>query len=108
MSERQRLNPRHKSINTNLIWVSGSGAEHKLQITFGFGDENKVKEAFCASFKRDSDIVALANDSCILLSRLLQMGDLLSDISHSMSENNGRPASILGAIIHKGLEIENG
>ena len=106
MSERKRLDPRHPSLTTKVVWANGYGAEQHFIVTFGIDDKHQIREAFCASFKRDSDMVALANDACILLSRLLQMQISMEDIANSLGENAGQPASIIGTITKAGLEMQ--
>jgi hypothetical protein len=109
---RTRLRTRHASETTIVHWESSAGPSHKLIITFGFDRQGIIKEAFCASFKGHSEMCALANDACIILSKLLQHGESIADVSNSLGENRGEgdthgpPASILGAIARKGAEVQ--
>lgn len=111
---RSKLEDRHYSVTTKIEWRRGEGPDHHLIITYGFNGKGRIKEAFCAAFRRDSDMVALANDACILLSRLLQFGDKLENIVPSLGEdrgegqNAGPPSSLIGAIARKAIEIERG
>jgi hypothetical protein len=110
---RNELPPRRICVTTTVAWSSPAGPDQKLIVTYGL-HMNKVKEAFCAGFRAGTDICALANDACILFSRLLQYGDTLEELIRSMGENrqegekSGPPASLIGAIARKALEIEKG
>lgn len=111
---RAQLNNRRVNVTANVAWHSPSGPDHKLIVTYGINPEGKIKEAFCAGFRASTDICALANDACILLSLLLQEGYALNVIAAKLGENRaegattGEPASLVGAIARKGVEIENG
>ena len=106
---RKRLDNRHFSVTTHVEWQG-----QKLVVTYGFDiTHNHVREAFCAAFKRESDVVALANDAAILLSRLLQHeNEHIETIAKSLGENrvegqtSGPPASLIGAIARRGAEVE--
>ena len=108
---RTRLTTRHTSVTTNIHWTSPNGIDQKFVVTYGFDDKHQIREVFCAGFKAGTDLVAFANDACILLSRLLQHGEHLADISKTLGENRqegqtqGPPASVLGAIVRKGMEL---
>lgn len=109
---RSTLPNRRASITANVAWTSPADVDTKLIATFGFDNDSHVREVFCAGFRRESDMCALMNDACILLSRLLQYGERLEDLALSMSENrregerDGPPASMMGAIMRTAVEVE--
>lgn len=109
---RTKLPPRRFSITTRVIFEAAGGAEQHLIVTFGFDDDGRIREAFCASFHATSSILALANDACILLSRVLQYGEDIAALAGSLGENRpegasgGPPASIIGAIARAGAQIQ--
>jgi hypothetical protein len=111
---RTAMPDRRQSVTTNVAWTSPAGPDQKLVVTYGFDVRNRIREAFCSSFRASTDVCALANDACIMLSLLLQYGFTLEAISQKLGENRqegvgaGPPASMIGAIIRKGLEIERG
>ncbi len=112
---RTRLDPRHRSETVKVNYLAPSGAEMSIIATFGFDDQGRIKEVFCAGFKKESDVVALANDASILMSRCLQHGDSLEELSAALGENRvegqpppGLPSSIIGAIARAGLAVRDG
>jgi hypothetical protein len=114
MSARTSLPDRRPGYTTKVAWSpTRGGPDHNLIVTFGFDADWCVREAFCASFRAEGGFVALANDACVVLSRLLQHGEDIQDISASMSENRqegaagGPPASILGAICRAGVRMQD-
>ena len=113
---RSALPDRRVAVTVRVVWNDG-GPDHHLTITFGFdGTANNpghLKEAFVASFRAEGGIVALANDACILYSRCLQHGDGVQELANTMVENRkdgettGAPASMMGAIARKAVEVQN-
>lgn len=87
--------------------------DHKFHITFGFDMECQIREVFCADPRVGSDIHALLIDSCILISIYLQSGGEMEKLVTSLGENRnekedkGPPSSIIGAIAHAILELQN-
>jgi hypothetical protein len=77
-----------------IVFKSFGGREFKLVITVGYDHEFRAREVFCADFKAGSDNQAIVMDACILLSRLLQHGNLPEELFASMSS----PPSLIGSI----------
>ena len=76
-----------------------NGNEQKLIVTYGPSEDGRrVVEAFCASFPVGSDMMTLAIDSSILLSRCLQHGDSISELAETLCD----PPSIIGSIARRG------
>lgn len=111
---RTKLPERRPCVTTHVAWNYPGFQDQKLIVTFGFGDNRKVREVFCASFRGYSEICAMANDACILLSRLLQHGEDIANIAAALSENrqegaaSGPPASMIGAICRAAAEMQHG
>lgn len=109
---RQRLNTRRPNLTTEVAWRSPAGPDQKLIVTYGFDDDGKVREAFCAAFRATSDLVALANDACVMFSMLMQHGEELANVADAVGEDrpegaaSGPPSSLIGAIVRRALEIE--
>ena len=76
------------------IFQYEGGKEKKILITVGFDDEGEPKEVFCADFKAGTTLHSIVMDACILLSRLLQHGDMPVELLDSMCQ----PPSLIGAI----------
>jgi hypothetical protein len=91
---REKLPDRRVSATKTLRHELTSGKDIKLTVTFGYDGERKIREVFCADFKAGSDHQALIMDACILLSRLLQHGDLPVDLAATMCS----PPSFIGTI----------
>jgi hypothetical protein len=100
---RTRLPNRRPSLNFRVKVISCSGRDFSVTVTAGVDEYDKIQEVFCADFKAGSDNQAFVQDACILLSRLLQHGDLLEDITGSMCE----PPSLIGTIVRALLHAQN-
>lgn len=112
---RQPLRDRRANVTQEVAWQSPSGPDTKLIVTYGLDRDGKVKEAFCAGFRAGTDICALANDACVMMSLLLQSGMDISQVSAACGENKpvedktaepGPPASLLGAIAREGTKVQ--
>ena len=99
---RTRLADRRPSVTTRVVFVASSGNEIALQVTYGFDEGGRLREAFCASFKSGSDLHAAITDACILYSRLLQHGDTPSELAATLSN----PPSLIGCIARAAITIE--
>lgn len=110
---RKPLRNRRANVTTVIKWTSKSQADTKLIVTYGLDRAGKIKEAFCAGFRAETDICALANDACIMMSLLLQHGIDITYIAEACGENKpaqaetGTPASLLGAIAKEGVVLQN-
>lgn len=97
---------RRPNLTTVVQWTGSAGPDHKLIVTFGI-ERKLVKEAFCAGFRSGTDVCALANDACIMMSLLLQHGVDISTIADACGqEREGQPSSLLGAIAREGVIIQ--
>lgn len=112
---RQSLPPRRLSHTVKVKWTPLSEKDHNALVTYGCDDEGKIKEAFVASYRAESEIIAMTNDACILYSRSLQHGDTLEELARAMMQNTrtletgevqSRPASLIGAVALKALEVQ--
>jgi hypothetical protein len=95
---RQKLPDRRANATRKVTWTDYGGTERSILVTFGFRyaiDEFVIAEVFCADFKAGSDILGIVTDTCILVSRLFQLGERPGDLLHSMSE----PYSLIGTIL---------
>jgi hypothetical protein len=94
-----------------VAWQGSAGPDTKLIVTYGIEDE-RIKEAFCAGFRAGTDICALANDACVMMSLLLQHGVSIEALADACGEDRqegattGKPSSLLGAITREGVRIE--
>ena len=109
---RNRLINRRPVITVKVKWTATGGPDHSILVSYGFDGDGKIMEAFVAAFRADSTFVALVNDACILYSQCLQYGASLEKLAESMAENRkegesiGPPASMMGAIARKALEVQ--
>ncbi len=92
---RMKLGDRRANETRKLTFAFANGREQSLLITIGFDDDGVPKEVFCADFKAGSDLHPIVMDACILVSRILQHGDLAADLSASMCKG----PSLIGAIV---------
>lgn len=109
---RTPLNDRRQNITTEVKWTTPSSIDQKLIVTYGLDRGGKVREAFCAGYRADTDLCALTNDACIMMSLLLQHGVSITEVAAACGQNtaegetDGPPASLLGAIAREGVNIE--
>lgn len=113
---RDRLPDRRYGVTVKVEWGQLGGPDHAALVTYGFDGEpgrgGRIKEAFVASFKAVSPLIALVNDACILYSRALQHGDTLEELAATMVENRpegsetGPPASMVGAVARAAVEVQ--
>lgn len=111
MTDRKELSTRRSNITETVRWDT-RGVDQKLIVTFGIV-QGRVVEAFCSGFRASTDICALANDACILLSLLLQDGADIKELAPKLGEDRaegasrGPPSSLIGAIVIAGARIQH-
>lgn len=98
---RMKLDSRRLADTVTVTHTYHNGNTQTLVVTYGW-DQDSIREAFCSSFPVGSDMMTLAVDASILLSRCLQHGDCLNDISVALCN----PNSIIGTIVRTGITLE--
>ena len=104
MSDRIKLPDRRPSITRRVVWRTDT-SEHKFHLTLGVHpDTGKILEVFYADGQRTgSQLQHAIQDSCVLISLLLQYGVSPDAIGKSLSTmpvlGVDAPASVVGAII---------
>ena len=102
---RERLPPRRPSVTVTGTWPHDDGV--RLDISISFGSDGKPREIFARARRPDSDLDAVADDGAVLASMLLQHGASLEEIAHSLGRSSeGRPTSVIGAIVDVARKIE--
>jgi hypothetical protein len=102
MSGRERLPNRRRAITETLDW---NGLQ--LYLTLGLAPDGRPLELFVSGAKVGSDRDCLLEDAAVITSRLLQHGDCLTDIAAGIGRlPHGAPASLIGAIVDRVVEIE--
>jgi len=82
---RNKLPDRREAATRKVPYEQANGRSVTLLVTIGFHPETKrVSEIFCADFKAGSEFHAIIMDTCILLSRLFQHGDIPEEIANSV------------------------
>lgn len=110
---RQKLPDRRANATRKVTWTTYGGNERAILVTFGFREEASgepgavvyryaVAEVFCADFRAGSDTLGIVTDTCILISRLFQLGESPEALLSSMCE----PYSLIGTILHAAREEE--
>ena len=104
---RQRLPNRREQVTEEIRWLEPGGQLYKVSI--GLDDERIVREIWIRSTKIGSDMEALLDDACVLVSRLLQNGAPLEVIVRTLGREGADPsspsASILGYALKRALEM---
>ena len=96
--KRERLPDRRQSV---LLGLEHQGTQYSLSV--GFFDNGKPGEVFLSGAKVGSDVDGLLADLRVLLSRALQHGDNVAELSTGMGRlgSGEAPASIVGAILDR-------
>lgn len=99
--KREELPERRRSIQ----WKVEHNGMHFF-LTFGYYDDGRIGEVFAAGNKQGSEMQHLIDDSCIMISIMLQHGLPATVVERSMGTvpcgfdgKDERPASVLGTIL---------
>jgi hypothetical protein len=118
MTDRMELPNARRGIRTPVVFTTPSGNEAYYITTFNLSEETgRIIECFIChddskEMKTGSEMQALLEDGCKLLSRCLQYGDTIHDLAAYCGENrpegqkNGPPSSVIGAIARTGAALE--
>lgn len=103
-SVRHRLPDRRTCHTVRVVWRDSD----EYQVSIGFAQNGTVREVFTKGSKVGSDMDAQLDDTCVLLSRLLQFGDSIQDLAkshgregadpHTKTETESPVASLIGKI----------
>lgn len=103
---REKLPNRRMAGSLTVAWPEDS--ERRFHISVGFDRSGAVREVFCRSALAGSEIDMLADDACTILSRCLQFGDRLTDISRGLGRlPDGKPASLLCLVVDTARALES-
>jgi hypothetical protein len=101
MSARRRLPQRRGAIAVEL-----EHAGHHFRMQVGHFPDGALAEVFVDAAKPDSALDALAADSAILISLLLQHNATPSEIRHALRRApDGTAASLVGAVVDRLAEM---
>ena len=117
MTDRQKLPNRRPSVNHRVVWETNESS-HTFYVSIGVDPKSgKALEVFYADGQKVGHTLQLmAQDSCVLVSLLLQGGFCAADIAKSLStipmhqygaEPRHVPATLIGAIIQQLEACEN-
>lgn len=107
--KRHQLPPRRLTVTNNIEW-----ARRAWSISVGFDDALKVREIFADGHKSGTELEAILDDACILISMLLQAGASIQDLAEKLGREgvdpsapaSSIPSSILGLAIKRASEVE--
>lgn len=93
---REKLPDRRPSVTKKIAVTLDGGKEVHLFVTVGFADDAMTlpREVFCADMRTGTALHTMIIDSCILLSRLLQHGELPENLADTLCQ----PPGLIGAI----------
>lgn len=95
MSPRRILPQRRQQMTVSTVHK-----QQRFEVSFGLFDDGTPAEVFISATKPGGDFHSLANDAAVVLSLALQHGVPLLTIRNAMArEENGRPQSIVGAVV---------
>jgi len=76
-------------------------------VTVGRYPSGNIGEVFVRAHKRDQLFDHMARDMAILISKLLQYGETLGELSESMTRDaEGRPQALAGAVLDAIVGLE--
>jgi|SRR5262245_28307156 len=77
-----------------------------FQITTGHYPDGTIGEVFISGAKAGTDLEAVARDGAVLMSLALQHGCTIETMRHAITrEQDGKPSTIVGAVIDKLTEL---
>ena len=85
----------------------GSSTTHKLRIEVGFDHCGHAREIFAGAAKHGTEFDCLMDHSAIVLSKLMQHGHTLSELSESLIADDGLVYTHILAILQFAMEIES-
>lgn len=96
---RERLPNRRRQVTDSLHWPPSTGA--RIHLSAGLTGEGRILEVFLrGGGKVGSERDFLLDDVAVLVSLLLQRGETLAGIAHSLGRlPDGSAASVVGAIV---------
>ncbi len=97
------LPDRRRNVTEPVIHTWTGGTTRKLLVTFGFDQQGRVREMFCADFKEGTDMHGLIGDGCMAVSLLLQHGHNIEDIVRKMQPE---PKSLLRTLAEAAARAE--
>ena len=106
---RQALPHRRPALTAVVAFAPPGRAEASFTVTAGFDPRTgALSEVFYSDgMKSGTDLQHTIGDACVIVSVALQHGVPLADLSRSLGrDDDGRPASILGALIGALVEME--
>jgi hypothetical protein len=80
--------------------------EMRFMVTIGMYPDGRPGEVFARCGKAGSQMDALIDDACIVMSRLLQHGEAPAMLLSSLGREGDRPASVVGAIAEIVAEVD--
>jgi|TARA_Y100000310_G_scaffold51684_1_gene47590 hypothetical protein len=112
MTERERLPTRRPAETFDLRWAVEANEKPDYSVTVGYYLDGRPGEVFAAGPKDGSDMQAIINDACVILSIALQHGAAPAALAHSMgrtpvSKTEDRPSSVIGAVVDKLVSAAN-
>lgn len=79
-----------------------NGASKHVLATFGFGEDGRVREMFCADFKAGTGVQVLVMDACVMASTILQHGQTAKQLSAMLTQG----PSLIGALVAEAARID--
>jgi len=90
-------NRRHHTA-LSVAWQAGA-QQAKAEVGIGFDDAGRVFEVFADGQKTGSQMEALLDDACILMSFLLQSGWRIADVAEKLKRESVEPTAPAPSII---------
>src|SRR5215472_4270791 len=105
---RERLPNRRVQVTDATRWPLEGG--RRIHVSAGLADDGRILETFLrGGGKSGSGVDFLLDDIAVIISRDLQHGDTIEAIAAGIGRlPDGKPASIVGAVVDRLMAIERG
>lgn len=100
-------NRRHRVAGVFDYTAPGSPTTHKLRVEVGFDHQGNAREVFAGAAKHGTEFDCLMDHSAIMLSKLMQHGHTLKELSESLIADDGLVYTQILAILQFAMEIES-
>lgn len=99
--KRERLPDRRAALTASTDWHGKS-----ISVCVGFARDGRPLEVFARAGTPDSDLDCVVDDVAVVVSRAIQHGDDLKEISRGIGRlPNGEPSSLAGAILDAAVKL---
>jgi len=107
-SARQSLPERRPNMSGLVMWQDQTqpGLAYEFTVTVGFDAALQVREVFAADFAPDGMVRFLFEDTCVLISHLLQNGYGLAEVVGKLGRDKTASRTPMASMLAVAMELE--